>query len=48
MFAEHQKKGTTNPANKPKHQKGQKRKQTDAFGGEKGDVRRIPRKDKKK
>lgn len=48
MFAEHTKKGTTNPANLPKHQKGQKRKQTDKFGGEKGDSRRTPRKDKKK
>ena len=49
MFAsEHHKKGTTNPANKAKHQKGQKRKQTDKYGGEKGDARRTPRKDKKK
>lgn len=48
MFAEHHKKGTTNPSNLPKHQKGQKRKQTDKYGGEKGDARRTPRKDKKK
>ncbi len=48
LFAEHKRKGTTNPANLPKHQKGQKRKQTDKFGGEKGDARRTPRKDKKK
>lgn len=36
---EHQKKGTTNPANLPKHQKGEKRRKQDA-GGEKGDLRR--------
>ena len=48
MFAEHHKKGTTNPSNLSKHEKGQKRKKTDKFGGEKGDTRRTPRKDKKK
>ena len=48
MLAEHHKRGTTNPANKQKHQRGQKRKQIDSYGGEKGDARRIPRKDKKK
>ena len=48
LATEHHKKGTTNPANKQKHQKGQKRKQTDKYGGEKGDARRTPRKDKKK
>ncbi len=31
-----------------KHQEGQSRKQRDSFGGEKGDARRTPRKDKKK
>ena len=39
-YSEHHKKGTTNPSNKSKHQKGQKRKQTDKMGGEKGDARR--------
>ena len=39
-YSEHNKKGTTNPLNKSKHQKGQKRKQNDKRGGEKGDVRR--------
>ncbi len=31
-----------------KHQEGQSRKQRDSFGGEKGDARRTPRKDKRK
>ena len=47
-MAEHRKKGTTNPANRAKHERGQKRKQDDSFGGEKGDARRTPRKDKRK
>ena len=47
-MAEHKKKGTTNPANRAKHERGQKRKQNDSFGGEKGDARRSPRKDKRK
>ena len=38
-FSEHHKRGTTNPANRNKHQKGQARKGRDQ-GGEKGDARR--------
>jgi RHS repeat-associated protein len=44
--AEHQKKGTTNPANKAKHERGQSRKQKDS-GGEKGDARRKPNPNKR-
>lgn len=40
LDSEHRKKGTTNPANKNKHQKGQTRKQKDKHGGERGDQRR--------
>lgn len=47
MYAEHSKKGTTNPANKNKHQKGQSRKQRDNRG-EKGDARREDRSNKNK
>ena len=38
--AAHRKKGTTNPANLPKHQRGTRRKQKDQ-GGEKADPRRV-------
>jgi hypothetical protein len=38
--AAHRKKGTTNPANLPKHQRGTRRKQNDQ-GGEKADPRRV-------
>ena len=38
-YKEHSKKGTTNPANRKKHQEGQARKKRD-HGGEKGDLRR--------
>lgn len=44
-FKEHSK--GARPSTKGKHQEGQTRRQRDA-GGEKGDARRIPRKDKKK
>jgi len=39
LYSEHNKKGTTNPANRNKHEKGQTRKQRDS-GKEKGDARR--------
>ena len=44
--AEHHKKGTTNPSNQSKREKGQSRKQRDQ-GGEKGDVRRRPNPNKR-
>ena len=47
LMAEHRKKGTTNPANKNKHQRGQARKQADN-GGEKGDARRKPNPNKRR
>jgi hypothetical protein len=37
---EHKKKGTTNPANLPKHEKGESRRSTDK-DGERGDQRRV-------
>lgn len=45
-YSEHKKKGTTNPSNRNKHEKGQKRKQKDN-GGEKGDARRQPNPNKR-
>lgn len=45
FFKEHTK--GARPSTKTKHQEGQARRQKDA-GGEKGDARRTPRKDKKK
>lgn len=45
FFKEHTK--GARPSTKGKHQEGQTRRQRDA-GGEKGDARRTPRKDKKK
>ncbi len=45
--AEHRKKGTTNPANRAKHEKGQARKQRDQIG-EKGDARRKPNPNKRR
>ena len=47
MLAEHKKRGTTNPANLPKHEKGQARKKKDNKG-EKGDARREDRSNKNK
>ena len=45
--AEHHKKGTTNPANRKKHEQGQARKQRDNHG-EKGDARRTPNPNKRR
>jgi RHS repeat-associated protein len=39
-YEEHSKRGSNNPSNLPKHQKGKRRKKKDAYGGEKGDARR--------
>ena len=47
LFAEHHKKGTTNQANKQKHEDGQARKQRDNRG-EKGDARRYPNPNKRR
>ena len=47
LAAEHQKKGTTNPANRNKHENGQARKQKDG-GKEKGDARRPKDRSNKK
>ncbi len=46
-YKEHQKKGTTNPANKNKHEKGTTRKKRDQRG-EKGDARRSPNPNKRR
>jgi len=47
LYAEHKKKGTTNPSNLPKHQYGEARRARD-HGREAADVRRTRRKDPKK
>ena len=47
LSSEHHKRGTTNPANKNKHQNGQSRKIRDA-GNEKGDLRRQSRSNKRR
>ena len=47
MYKEHQKKGTTNPSNRNKHEEGQSRKNKDQ-GGEKGDSRRKPNPNKRR
>ena len=46
-YNEHQKRGTTNPSNRNKHENGQTRKQRDNRG-EKGDARRIPNPNKRR
>ena len=43
MSSEHKKKGSTNPANREKHEKGQAAKDKGKKGGEKGDARRPGR-----
>jgi hypothetical protein len=48
VASEHSKRGSTNPANKSKHEKGQARKKRDKFGGEKGDARRQSRSGKRR
>ncbi|MGN1081567.1 MAG: RHS repeat-associated core domain-containing protein, partial [Acutalibacteraceae bacterium] len=47
IVAEHHKKGTTNKANRQKHENGQARKQRDNYG-EKGDARRRPNPNKRR
>ena len=48
VAAEHANKGTKNPANKNKHERGQACKERDKAGGEKGDARRKPNPNKRK